>query len=80
MGCRRLLVKNLPFCTNEEELTAFFKRFGELSEVHMCIDKQTKRPTGLAFILYLYPADAEKARQATDERFYQGRPALSFPP
>ena len=38
----------------------------------MCIDKQTKRPTGLAFILYLHPADAEKARQATDERFYQG--------
>ena len=34
----------------------------------MCIDKSTKRPTGLAFLLYLLPADAEKARQATDER------------
>lgn len=69
----RLLVKNLPYCTNEEEITAFFKRYGELSEVHMCIDKNTKRPTGLAFVLYLHPADAEKARQATDERYYQGR-------
>jgi multiple RNA-binding domain-containing protein 1 len=68
----RLFITNLPYGTNEEELTAFFKRFGELSEVHMCIDKATKRPTGFAFILFLHPADAEAARQATDERFYQG--------
>jgi len=69
----RLFIRNLPYGTNEEELTAFFKRFGELSEVHMCIDKATKRPTGFAFVLYLHPADAESARQATDERYYQGR-------
>ena len=75
----RLFVKNLPYCTNEEEVTAFFKRFGELSEVHMCIDKQTKRPTGLAFVMFLHPADAETARQATDERFYQGRVIMVEP-
>ena len=75
----RLMIKNLPYCTTEEEVMAFFKKFGELSEVHMCIDKNTKRPTGLAFLLYLHPADAEKARQATDERYYQGRVIMVEP-
>ncbi|EKX44674.1 hypothetical protein GUITHDRAFT_109452 [Guillardia theta CCMP2712] len=64
----RLFVRNLPYSTSEEELTAFFSKFGELSEVHICIHNITKEPTGMAFILFLIPSDADKqAKQRRKE-------------
>ena len=42
----RLFVRNLPFSCTEEEVAFFFKKFGALSEVHLCISKMEKRPTG----------------------------------
>jgi hypothetical protein len=67
----RLFVRNLPYSCTEEEVAAFFKRFGDLSEVHLCISKTDKRPTGLAFVLYAFPRDALKAIAAADKTYFQ---------
>jgi RNA recognition motif-containing protein len=61
----RLHVLASTLCTNcvlpmsllfsEEELAELFGKFGELSEVHLVVDKTTKRSKALAFILYMIP-------------------------
>ncbi|XP_062096184.1 multiple RNA-binding domain-containing protein 1 isoform X2 [Humulus lupulus] len=48
----RLFVRNLPYTATEEELEELFSKFGTVSEVHLVIDKDTKRPKGFAFVNY----------------------------
>lgn len=43
---------------SEEELAEHFGKFGELSQVHLVVDKTTKRSKGLAYILYMIPESA----------------------
>ncbi|CAH2074076.1 unnamed protein product, partial [Thlaspi arvense] len=69
----RLFVHNLAYQATEEELMEHFSKFGEISEVHLVIDKETKRATGTAFILYLIPESAARAMEGFDNSFFQGR-------
>ncbi|KAJ2960379.1 hypothetical protein NQZ79_g4192 [Umbelopsis isabellina] len=69
----RLFVRNLPYTCSEDDLKKLFQKFGPLSEVHMPIAKDTKKPKGFAYILYLLPEHAIKAFQALDQQSFQGR-------
>ncbi|KAI1298109.1 hypothetical protein EDD11_006881 [Mortierella claussenii] len=69
----RLFVRNLPYTCTEEELRKLFEKFGPLSEVHMPISKDTKKPKGYAYILYLLPEHAIKAFTTLDKKFFMGR-------
>ncbi|KAF9349882.1 hypothetical protein BGX26_011887 [Mortierella sp. AD094] len=69
----RLFVRNLPYTCTEEELRKLFEKFGPLSEVHMPISKDTKKPKGYAYVLYLLPEHAIKAFTALDKKFFMGR-------
>ncbi|KAG0222919.1 hypothetical protein BGX31_008794, partial [Mortierella sp. GBA43] len=69
----RLFVRNLPYTCTEEELRKLFEKYGPLSEVHMPITKDTKKPKGYAYVLYLLPEHAVKAFAALDKKFFQGR-------
>ncbi|KAJ1731149.1 Multiple RNA-binding domain-containing protein 1 [Coemansia sp. Benny D160-2] len=69
----RLFVRNLPYLATEDELRSAFERFGPLSEVHMPISKDTKRPKGFAYILYLLPEHAVNAYKAMDHKVFHGR-------
>ncbi len=69
----RLFVRNLAFAVTEDDLRRTFGKFGELAEVHLCTNKETKRPNGLAFILYLIPQHAAEAKAKLDGKFLQGR-------
>ncbi|KAI7834137.1 hypothetical protein BX661DRAFT_176691 [Kickxella alabastrina] len=69
----RLFVRNLPYLATEEELRKAFESFGPLSEVHMPISKDTKRPKGFAYILYLLPEHAVKAFKTMDNKVFLGR-------
>ncbi|KAF9112073.1 hypothetical protein BGX27_004022 [Mortierella sp. AM989] len=69
----RLFVRNLPYTCTEEELRKLFEKFGPLSEVHMPISKDTKKPKGYAYILYLLPEHAIKAFSTLDKKFFMGR-------
>jgi len=40
------------FCNSEEELEEHFSKLGDVSEVHIIIDKDTKRSKGIAYIHY----------------------------
>ncbi|KAI8816731.1 uncharacterized protein EV422DRAFT_561394 [Fimicolochytrium jonesii] len=69
----RLFVKNLAYSCTEEDLHKAFEKFGPLSEVHIPIDKMTKKPKGYAFILFLIPEHAVKAFTTMDSQIFQGR-------
>ncbi|VVB12398.1 unnamed protein product [Arabis nemorensis] len=69
----RLFVRNLPYTATEEELMEHFSKFGEISEVHLVLDKETKRSKGIAFILYPIPESAARAMKELDNSIFQGR-------
>ncbi|CAL9226089.1 unnamed protein product [Arabidopsis halleri] len=69
----RLFVRNLPYTATEEELMEHFSKFGEISEVHLVLDKETKRSRGIAYILYPIPECAARAMEELDNSSFQGR-------
>ncbi|KAF9432100.1 hypothetical protein BGZ76_011257, partial [Entomortierella beljakovae] len=69
----RLFVRNLPYTCTEDELRKLFEKFGPLSEIHMPISKDTKKPKGYAYVLFLLPEHAIKAFEALDKKFFMGR-------
>ncbi|XVE88498.1 hypothetical protein DITRI_Ditri19aG0074000 [Diplodiscus trichospermus] len=69
----RLFVRNLPYTATEDELTEFFSKFGDVSQVHLVIDKETKRSKGIAYVLYKVPECAVRALEEVDNSIFQGR-------
>lgn len=56
---KNLFVGNLNFQTGESELTELFKGFGQVSRVHIAMDRETGRARGFAFVEM--PNDEEAA-------------------
>ena len=50
----------MDFISSEEDLQELFSQFGELSQVHLVLDKETKRSKGFAYILYMLPESAAR--------------------
>nr|CAG4714759.1 unnamed protein product [Naegleria fowleri] len=69
----RLFVYNLHFTTTEDELKELFEPFGEISEIHIPIDNETKRSKGVAFVHFLIPEHADKAMNTLHNSIFQGR-------
>ncbi|KAK8940474.1 Polyadenylate-binding protein RBP47C' [Platanthera zijinensis] len=69
----RLFVRNLPYTTSEEELLDLFSQFGDVSEVHLVADKDTKQSKGIGYLLYALPESAVRALEALDKSIFQGR-------
>ncbi|KAI9335296.1 hypothetical protein BDR26DRAFT_912132 [Obelidium mucronatum] len=69
----RLFVKNLAFTCTTDDLKDLFGKYGPLSEIHMSIDKDTKKPRGYAFVMYLLPEHAVKAYTTLNGQIFQGR-------
>ncbi|XP_020879018.1 probable RNA-binding protein 19 isoform X3 [Arabidopsis lyrata subsp. lyrata] len=69
----RLFVHGLPYSTAEEELTEHFSKFGDISEVHLVLDKDTRNSRGMAYVLYLIPESAKRAMEKLDKLPFQGR-------
>lgn len=69
----RLFVRNLSYAVTEGDLEGLFSQFGPLSQVHVPIARDTKRPIGMAYVLFMLPDDALKAYTALDGTIFQGR-------
>ncbi|KAJ1342101.1 hypothetical protein BSLG_003324 [Batrachochytrium salamandrivorans] len=57
----RIMVRNLTYLCTPEEIEDLFKPFGPIAEVHIPIDRDTKKSKGYAFVLYLLPENAVNA-------------------
>lgn len=69
----RLFIRNLPYTCTETELRKAFEKLGPLSEIHMPISRETRKPKGFAYIMYVLPEHALQAYKKLDNSFFQGR-------
>jgi len=69
----RLFVRNLSYSVTEEELTKLFEKYGALSDIHICRDSETQKPTGFAFVTFVIPENAAQALTELDGHIFQGR-------
>lgn len=67
----RLMVTNLPYMCQGEDLRFHFTSFGQVAEAHVVRDEDTTRSRGLGFVLFVLPEDALKALRS--EQVLQGR-------
>lgn len=68
----RLIIRNLPFTANEENIRELFEKFGEVSEVNL-LKKPDGKLVGCGFVQFKLVQKAAKARHHTDGKDFLGR-------
>ncbi|XP_040179727.1 cold-inducible RNA-binding protein B-like isoform X2 [Rana temporaria] len=69
----KLFVGGLSFDTNEQSLEQVFCKYGQISEVVVVKDRETKRSRGFGFVTFDNPDDAKEAMQAMNGMSVDGR-------
>ena len=70
----RLYVGNLSFNTTGDTVREHFAAIGEVTDVHVVMDRDTGRPRGFAFVTMGSPAEATKAISEMNGKTVDGRP------
>lgn len=73
---RRLYVGNLPYSTDETQLTELFSRAGQVDNVRVMRDMATGRARGFAFVEMASDEAAQKAVSELNEYQMEGRPLV----
>jgi cold-inducible RNA-binding protein len=73
MGMKNLFVGNMSFQTTEAELSALFMPFGQVTRIHLVMDRETSRARGFAFVEMPNDDEAAKAIAALDGKELGGR-------
>jgi RNA recognition motif-containing protein len=69
----RIYCGNLSFQASEDDVRDLFQQHGEVTNVHMVMDRDTNRPRGFAFVEMASAEDARKAIQQLDGVSFQNR-------
>jgi multiple RNA-binding domain-containing protein 1 len=69
----RVFFWNLDYSTNEDELYELCKKYGEISQVHIPIDPNSKKSKGYGYVLFMIPENAEQAIKELNNSIFQGR-------
>src|SRR5260370_15317127 len=70
---KNVFVGNMSFQTKEAELRALFEPFGQVTRVHIAMDRETGRARGFAFVEMPNDAEAAKAMSGLDGKEVGGR-------
>ncbi len=70
---KNLFVGNMSFQTTESDLRALFEPFGQITRVHLAMDRETGRGRGFAFVEMANDDQAAKAIAALDGKAVGGR-------
>ncbi len=70
----RLYVGNLSFSTTGDTIRDLFGAHGQVTDVHVVMDRDTGRPRGFAFVTMGSPAEAQAAIAEINGRTVDGRP------
>ena len=69
----KLYVGNLSYNTGEEDLRQLFSQAGQIKEVALIMDRDTRQSKGFGFVEMATQAEAEKAIQMFNEHEVDGR-------
>ena len=69
----RLYVGNLSFNTNSDTVREAFSKFGEVTDVHLVMDRQTGQPRGFGFVTMGASAAAQAAIEGMNGANLDGR-------
>ena len=69
----KMYVGNLPFSATDVELRELFAQHGEVTDIHLPMDRESGRPRGFAFVTMDSPAAMNAAIQAINGFNWQGR-------
>lgn len=69
----KLYVGNLSYSTTEDDLRQLFAQAGQIKEVIVITDRETRRSKGFGFVEMMTQAEAEKAIQLFNNHELQGR-------
>jgi cold-inducible RNA-binding protein len=70
---KNLFVGNMSFQTTESELRALFEPFGQITRVHIAMDRETGRARGFGFVEMPNDAEAASAIAGLDGKDVGGR-------
>ena len=70
---KSLFVGNMSFQTTESEIRELFAPFGQVTRVHMAMDRETGRARGFAFVEMPNDAEAAQAMTGLDGKEVGGR-------
>lgn len=69
----RLFVRNLNYSCTYDDLEQVFSKYGEITEIHYPIDKNSSIPKGYAYVEFMFPESAAQAYQELNGSIFQGR-------
>ncbi len=69
----KLYVGNLSYNVSEDALRELFSQAGEIKELSLIMDRDTRRPKGFGFVEMATQVDAEKAIQMFNDYEMDGR-------
>ena len=69
----KLYVGNLPYRTNQEELTELFSQYGEVTFVRIITDRESGRSRGFGFVTFENADDAKSAIEKMNDSELEGR-------
>ena len=69
----KMYVGNLPFSATEAELRELFAQYGDVTDVHLPMDREMGRPRGFAFVTMGDATAMNNAIQALNGKEWQGR-------
>ena len=70
---KRIYCGNLSFQSSQDDVRALFEAHGEVTDVHMVMDRETGRPRGFAFVEMATDGDAQAAIKAMNGVQMDGR-------
>lgn len=69
----KLYVGNLSFQSTKEDIQDLFSQHGQVTDVHLILDRETQRPRGFAFVTFANAEDGQRAITALDGQSFDGR-------
>ncbi|MBL8308955.1 MAG: RNA-binding protein [Burkholderiales bacterium] len=72
----RLFVGNISFRATPDMIRSEFEAFGEVSDVHLPMDRETGRMRGFAFVTMATDAAAQAAIAGMNGKSIEGRPLV----
>lgn len=73
MADKKLYVGNLSYSMTEQDLRDLFSQAGEIQDVMLIVDRDTRRSKGFGFVEFVTEADARKAIEMFHDQEMQGR-------